>query len=103
MKRCPRCGTENDETNNFCSSCGLNLPGTPSPATSPHREETPSDPHMGEPKPRSRGRTVVLAIIAVLLLGCVGFFVWALTPAGQGQMSEFATWAAREATRQSAS
>lgn len=103
MKRCSRCGIENDAANNFCSSCGLKLSGTPSPGFNPRQEELPSDPHETEPEPRSRRKTVLLAIIAMLLLGCVGFFIWALTPAGQGQMSEFATWAAREATRQSAS
>lgn len=52
---------------------------------------------------RSPWLTGCLAAIAVMLLLCVGFFVWGLTPTGERQLSEFGTWAAREVTEQARS
>lgn len=94
MRHCPRCGIANDPRSNFCLNCGLDL----RPAGTSDNDTRPP-----ERRRRSRWVTVTLAVIAVVLLGCVTFFVWALTPGGQREMGEFATWAANEATRQAGS
>ncbi len=99
VQSCARCSTANEDRNSFCRHCGQRLsqdephyPGNSAPE--------PAGDHVdSDSTPRSRGVVVALAIVAMLLLGCVSFFVWALTPGGQTQMGEFATWAAKEATR----
>ncbi|HEV2109412.1 MAG TPA: hypothetical protein VGR16_14220, partial [Thermomicrobiales bacterium] len=99
-----------------CYSCGMDLrraevaTGEVSPRTaawgmSPS-EVTPVEPRVAEEparRKRSPWLTGCLAVIALLLLLCVGFFVWGLTPTGQEQLSELGTWAAREATEQAGS
>ncbi len=74
--------------------------GTSSSEVTPVEQRSVEEPVR---RKRSRWLTGCLAIIALLLLLCVGFFVWSLTPTGQEQLSEFATWAAREATEQAGS
>ncbi|MGI8643905.1 MAG: hypothetical protein ACR2LS_07290 [Thermomicrobiales bacterium] len=100
MKRCPRCGRANEAEANFGFHCGLDLRGSRTVDRGGDQAGLETEPDEVAPKARSRWVTVTLAVIATVLLACVAFFVWALTPAGQGQMSDFATWAANEATRQ---
>lgn len=114
MVTCPRCGSENDAGSSFCHYCGMDLrqPVTGqmgSPDVQPTRPDvwdssaTESVPRESVRRKRSPWLTGCLAVIAVTLLFCVGFFVWGLTPTGEEQLSEFGTWVARQATEQAGS
>lgn len=112
MVICPRCGSENDTGSNFCHYCGTDLRGARSEGINDTQQESiPSRDEWNrpgmetprvEPEKRRRSPRLVgcLTFIAVLLLLCVAFFVWGLTPTGQEQFRELGTWAAREATKQ---
>ena len=101
VPRCPRCEGENEPQNNFCWRCGLALHDASGLEAAGPIGQSSATAESETPAPRARWVTFTLATTALILLACVGFFVWALTPGGQEQMSEFATWAADEATRQS--
>jgi uncharacterized membrane protein YvbJ len=111
---CPRCGSENDAGSNFCHHCEVDLRQAPPGRTdSTNLQPTQRDfwdssateaEHAEAPRrKRSPWITGCLAAIAVMLLLCVGFFVWGLTPTGEQQLSELGTWAARQATEQAGS
>lgn len=77
----------------------------PQPSNQPWYESgQPAQPGYQTAPPPTRGRstlrTVTLLVIGVLLLLCIGTFVFAATPYGSQRIERLGTWAANEQTQQ---
>ena len=66
MKACPKCQTNNQDSNNFCKKCGFPLSGS---AFQEKKEKV-----LGESKKKRYGIPISLAIIA-MVLGAVGYWI----------------------------
>lgn len=84
---CPKCGSKNLETSNFCTSCGAALkysaPATPSTPPAPSSPQvTPAAPvteppviQQADPAPKTNRRWIWVVLLAVVLVGAVVFFL----------------------------
>lgn len=84
---CPKCGSKNLETSNFCTSCGaaLKYSAPAPPPTTPLLsipQVTPAAPvteplviQQADPAPKTNRRWIWVGLLAVVLVGAVVFFL----------------------------
>lgn len=83
MKKCAKCGRQNDDGNMFCDSCGNVLSGE-SVSTSSNNEGAYTTPqssgsqsgYTSKPKRKITITAVVVVIIVVAAIGGVAFFIY---------------------------
>lgn len=70
-KFCPRCGTELNDTQQYCHGCGSAFYAPEAPAPEPAFQ-----PAKSQPRPTKRTRSVGAVLLCILLYGCcVGFIL----------------------------
>lgn len=85
MAFCTQCGTQNPESENFCSECGTSLRpaaappmptyGAPSPMP-PHNVSYPMPPYTDAPPKKRSFVWLVLAAMIILAAGGIGYYLY---------------------------
>jgi len=83
---CVNCGNSIDEGSNFCRVCGnkierkVSVKQTHTNATNENNKRRQAEEYQPYPEPQKNAasgmKTVVIAVLAVVVLAVVGFFVW---------------------------
>jgi len=68
---CPACGTEAEEDEELCRTCGAELGASPATAKLAHQRAQTAQPYRGHKRASARGKWVVAALVALALLSGV--------------------------------